>query len=60
MPTRPHRLTVSSIWSNNKRVPMIRLTGNWLAENGFQIGRKIIARITSGRLVVEVDGEEEE
>jgi len=39
---------------------MIRLTGNWLAENGFQIGRKIIARITSGRLVVEVDGEESE
>ena len=38
------RLTVSSIYSNEKQVPAIRLSGNWLVENGFQTGRKVSGR----------------
>ncbi len=46
------RLTISSIYSNDKRVPYIRLSGNWLVENGFQTGQKIIVEEKPGSLTI--------
>ncbi len=48
-----HRqLTVSSIQVNDKQVPCIRLSGNWLAENGFKKGRKIHVYVKPGSLLL--------
>ena len=54
------RLTVSSIYSNEKYVPAIRLSGNWLVENGFQTGRKIVVNEKPGSLTIRlISGEDE-
>jgi hypothetical protein len=54
------RLTVSSIYSNEKQVPAIRLSGNWLVKNGFQTGRKVIVDEKPGRLTIRLLLEEDE
>jgi hypothetical protein len=46
------RLTISSIYSNDKRIPYIRLSGNCLVENGFQTNRKIIVDQKPGNLTI--------
>ncbi len=50
MKTRRH--TVSSTYFNEKKVPYIRLSGNWLIENGFQTGQKIIVEEKPGSLTI--------
>jgi hypothetical protein len=54
------RLTVSSTYFNEKQVPYIRLSGNWLIENGFQTGRKIMVDEQPGSLTIRLILEEEE
>ena len=54
------RLTVSSIYSNEKQVPAIRLSGNWLVKNGFQTGRKVVVDEKPGSLTIRLILEEDE
>ena len=49
-----HKLTVGSIYFNEKRVPFIRLSGDWLNRQGFSLGKKIIVREEPGQLVLQV------
>jgi hypothetical protein len=46
------QIVVSSIHNKNKKVPYIRLSGNWLAENSFKIGRKIQVYAKPGSLLL--------
>ena len=46
------RFTVSSIFRKETEVPAIRLTGNWLLNNGFQIGTKYIVHEKPGTLII--------
>ncbi len=54
------RLTVSSIYANDKQVPAIRLSGNWLGKNGFQTGRKFVIDEKPGSLTIRLILEEDE
>lgn len=50
-----HRLmVVGSIYRREKKIPYIRLSGNWLAENGFKIGRKLHVYVKPGSLVIKL------
>ena len=50
---RSHRqIVVSSIHNKSKKVPYIRLSGDWLAENGFKIDRKIRVYVKPGSLLL--------
>lgn len=39
------------------RVPMIRLRGEWLEENGFVPGARVLITVDRGRIVVTLAGE---
>jgi hypothetical protein len=54
------QLTVGSIRKNHQKVPYIRLTGYWLARNGFQIGRSIVVRVRPGGIDLALDTPENE
>jgi hypothetical protein len=54
------RLTVSSTYFNEKKVPYIRLSGNWLVKNGFQTGRKFQVDEQPGSLTIRLILEEDE
>jgi hypothetical protein len=54
------RLTASSIYANEKQVPAIRLSGNWLVKNGFQTGRKFQVDEKPGSLKIHLILEEDE
>lgn len=48
-----HRnLSVRSVRAKKEPVPMICLTGNWLAENGFKTGRPIHVYASPGNLSI--------
>lgn len=49
-----HRLTVGYIYSNEKEIPMIRLSGDWLSTLGFSLGKKVIVREQPGQLVIQL------
>jgi hypothetical protein len=49
-----HTLTVSYVYFKEKKVPFIRLSGEWLARQGFDLGKKIIVREQSGQLVLQL------
>jgi len=49
-----HKLTVGSIYFKEKKVPFIRLSGEWLARQGFDLGKKVIVREQPGQLVLQV------
>jgi hypothetical protein len=53
-------LSVSSIYVNEKQVPAIRLSGNWLANIGFKIGYKVAVIERPGSLVVNLVVPEED
>lgn len=40
-----------------RRVPMIRLRGEWLGENGFAPGARVLVTVDRGRIVVTLAGE---
>jgi hypothetical protein len=46
------RFTVSSIFREENQVPAIRLSGNWLSCNGFQIGVKYLVYEKPGTLII--------
>ena len=50
MKTRAH--TVGSTRVHKKRVPQIRLSGQWLERQGFRPGRKFIIREMAGSLTL--------
>jgi len=50
-----HRLTVSYLYyANEKMVPMIRLSGEWLKALGFDFGQKVIVRGGPGELAIRI------
>ena len=50
MKTRAH--TIGSTRVRKKRVPQIRLSGQWLERQGFRPGRKFIIREMPGSLTL--------
>ena len=50
-----HDHTVYSILSNGKKVPQIRLSGQWLDRCGFKPGCKYTVNELSGCLLLMVD-----
>lgn len=48
------KLTVSYIHANQKTVPAIRISGEWLARIGFDLGQKAIIREMPGQLVIQL------
>ncbi len=50
-----HDHTVYSILSNGKKVPMIRLSGQWLERCGFKPGCNYTVSELSGCLLLMVD-----
>ncbi len=45
-------LTITSVTSNNKEVPQIRIQGLWLEKLGFKAGKKMIIAESYGKLVL--------
>jgi hypothetical protein len=66
----PRRLTVSRIHPESRTarprylpsapMPFLRLRGRWLDQAGFGIGANVRVQVSSGRLVLEVIGAEQE
>ncbi len=54
------RLTVSSVYANEKQVPAIHLSGNWRVKNGFQTDRKFVVDKQPGNLTIRLILEEDE
>jgi hypothetical protein len=48
------RLTVGYTYFNEKEVPYIRLSGDWLNRQGFSLGKKIVVREQPGQLVIQL------
>ena len=48
------RLTVGYIFANEKEIPMIRLSGDWLNRQGFSLGKKVVVREQPGQLVIQL------
>ena len=48
------RLTVGYLYANEKEVPMIRLAGDWLNRQGFNVSKKVIVREQPGQLVIQL------
>jgi hypothetical protein len=48
------KLTVSYIHINEKTVPFIRLAGDWLNRQGFNVSKKVIVREQPGQLVIQL------
>lgn len=46
-----------STLGRGRRVPTIRLRGNWLEENGFAPGARVLVTVDRGRIVVTLVGE---
>lgn len=53
-----HEHAVSSIQTNDKKVPQIRLSGKWLEDCGFQAGGKFTVAELLGGLFLLVKEEE--
>jgi hypothetical protein len=49
-----HKLTVGYVHFKEKKVPFIRLSGEWLAREGFDLGKKIIVQEQPGKLVLQL------
>jgi len=49
-----HRLTVGYSYRNEKEIPTLRLTGDWLSRQGFGLGKKVIVREQPGILVIQL------
>jgi hypothetical protein len=44
-------------WHGGRRAPVIRLRGEWLEENGFVTGARLVVSVERGRVVVTLAGE---
>jgi Toxin SymE, type I toxin-antitoxin system len=47
--------TISSLTQASRQVPMLRLSGKWLARAGFEIGQPIEIDVQKGRLTIMVN-----
>lgn len=45
--------TISSRWRGDGKRPLLRLSGKWLARNGFPIGQQFEVVIEEGRLILQ-------
>jgi hypothetical protein len=41
-----------SLRAGERRVPMIRMRGDWLEENGFVAGERVVVTVEQGRIVL--------
>jgi hypothetical protein len=49
-----HRFgTVSYRWNGKKQLPHLRLSGQWLHDAGFAVGRELEIEVAEGRLVID-------
>ena len=46
--------TVTSQWRDGRRFPEVRMTGRWLEEAGFELGREYEIGVEAGRLTIQV------
>lgn len=46
------RLTVGCVYLGEKKVPTLRLSGNWLLEAGFGFNQKVRVQIDFGRILI--------
>jgi HSP20-like domain of unknown function (DUF1813). len=46
--------TISSVTSNKKEIPFIRIKGAWLEKLGFTTGKKMIIEESRGKLVLKL------
>lgn len=46
-----------SSFARGRRVPMIRMRGDWLEENGFVAGERVIVTVERGRIVLTLASE---
>ena len=52
-----HVETPRALSNNGRRVPMIRMRGEWLEENGFTAGERVVVTIEQGRIVLTLASE---
>jgi hypothetical protein len=45
--------TISYRWNGKKKLPHLRLSGQWLHDAGFGVGRELEITVAEGRLVIE-------
>ena len=45
--------TVCSRWRDGRRLPEVRLTGRWLEEAGFDLGREYEVDVADGKLTIQ-------
>jgi|GEM_PF-780206 len=50
-------LTVSDFYRSGKSVPMIRISGLWLEELGFNVGDCVRIKCDKGRLIISINEE---
>ncbi|MEO8380809.1 MAG: SymE family type I addiction module toxin [Acidobacteriota bacterium] len=44
-------------FAGGRRVPMIRMRGDWLEENGFVAGERVVVTVERGRIVLTLASE---
>lgn len=54
------QLTIGYIFTKEKQIPAIRLSGDWLAKNGFQIGRKISVYEKTGEIRIHLNANDDD
>ena len=47
-------LTIYSTYTNNTKIPQIRIQGKWLEKLGFSEGKKILIQEKRGELVIKL------
>lgn len=52
--------TIGKIYATNRFVPMIRLSGKWLEELGFQCGGYVDVKCENGQIIITPNTEREE
>ena len=45
--------TISYRWKNDKRFPLLRLSGDWLDEAGFALGRQFEITVNDRQLIID-------
>lgn len=48
------QLKVGCTYFKESRVPLIRLSGDWLTKQGFGFGQKVTIQETPGQLVIQL------
>lgn len=44
-------------WHGGRRLPVIRVRGEWLEENGFVAGARVVLSVERGHIVITLTGE---